>query len=149
MPHASDLEEFGLEVERENHALITPPTRSTTRAGGSVLPLTTPTKEQRTLLQSSNSRTPTFIQQRGSGILKWTILLLALTMAVFLHLQQESDTTQYVEQTLLADVEECIDDPEFSIMLKSEKNCASYIANRRKGYHQETYNGFPRSTPSQ
>ena len=128
MPHASDLEEFGLEVERENHALITPPTR-TTRAGGSVLPLTTPTKEQRTLLQTSNSRTPTFIQQRGSGILKWTILLLALTMAVFLHLQQESDTTQYVEQTLLADVEECIDDPEFSIMLKSEKNCASYVAN--------------------
>ena len=128
MPHASDLEEFGLEVERENHALITPPTR-TTRAGGSVLPLTTPTKEQRTLLQSSNSRT--FIQQRGgSGILKWTILLLALTMAVFLHLQQESDTTQYVEQTLLlADVEECIDDPEFSLMLKSEKNCASYVAN--------------------
>ena len=127
MPHASDLEEFGLEVERENHALITPRTR--TRAGGSVLPLTTPTKEQRTLLQTSNSRTPTFIQQRGSSILKWTILLLALTMAVFLHLQQESDTTQYVEQTLLADVEECIDNPEFSIMLKSEKNCASYVAN--------------------
>jgi len=24
MPHASELEEFGLEVEQENHSLITP-----------------------------------------------------------------------------------------------------------------------------
>ena len=29
MPHASELEEFGLEVEQENHALITP-TRTNT-----------------------------------------------------------------------------------------------------------------------
>jgi len=127
MPSAKELEEFGLEVEQEHHSLIGP-----SNGGASASPapsrrhslsLSTPSKEQRSLLQSSNVRPSRLLRL---GIFKWSILVLSLAIVVFVHLKQERDETDYVEAQL-PEVEACEDDPEFSVMVKSEKNCATYV----------------------
>jgi len=108
MPHASELEEFGLEVEQENHALISP-TRTNTN-------LSIPTKEQRLRLQSSNIRR----KPGGVVILKLASLLLALTIVVFINVGKESEETEYIEEEELlnGNKEICIDDPQ----------CTTYMA---------------------
>mmetsp|Transcript_18046 Transcript_18046/g.39308 ORF Transcript_18046/g.39308 Transcript_18046/m.39308 type:complete len:856 (+) Transcript_18046:95-2662(+) len=131
MPLAAELEEFGLEVEEEEHhslvadsevgiGHVSAPSRR------HALSLTTPSKEQRSLLQSSNNFSNTTRLLRP-GILKWATLVLALAIVVFVHLGQERDETEYVELTL-PDVEICQDDPEFTLMVRSEKNCATFVS---------------------
>ncbi len=86
MPHASELEEFGLEVEREHHALISSGGAESPSAAARRHhhPLSTPSKEQRSLLQTVNARPSSRLLK--PGILKWAALVLALAVAVFLHL---------------------------------------------------------------
>ena len=122
MPHASELEEFGLEVERENHALITP-TRTISSNG---LHLQTPSKEQRALLQSANTRNT----RVGTSVLKWAALILLLAIVVFHHLSQESEETSYVETEFIeaGEIEICQDNPEFSLMFKNQpQTCATFV----------------------
>eukprot|EP01082_Thalassiosira_pseudonana_P011108 g10114.t1 g10114 contig4:1247182-1247772(-) len=92
MPRAADLEEFGLEVEHENHALIS---ENNSRLGNttrrSPLDISTPSKEQRSLLQSINT-SPSRLPLRP-GMLKWASLVIVLAVIVFLNIGQESEET--------------------------------------------------------
>eukprot|EP00581_Thalassiosira_minuscula_P001807 CAMPEP_0183745222 /NCGR_PEP_ID=MMETSP0737-20130205/66129_1 /TAXON_ID=385413 /ORGANISM="Thalassiosira miniscula, Strain CCMP1093" /LENGTH=441 /DNA_ID=CAMNT_0025980881 /DNA_START=49 /DNA_END=1375 /DNA_ORIENTATION=+ len=126
MPLASELEEFGLEVEHEHHALVgssssagASPRR---HMGGIGTRLSIPCEEERSILKSVYR--PRFVRP---GILKWATLILALAIVVFHHLGQESDETEYVEFNL-PEVEFCEDDNvEFAKMVPGEESCASYI----------------------
>ena len=122
MPNASELEEFGLELEQEHHALIVlsdddddavaageempGETSATTTLRRTRVALSTPSKEQRSLLQSVNVRPPQILRP---GILKWATLLIALAFVVFLNLGQESEVAITVEAAL-PDVDVCEDD---------------------------------------
>eukprot|EP00578_Thalassiosira_sp_NH16_P017589 CAMPEP_0181119804 /NCGR_PEP_ID=MMETSP1071-20121207/23795_1 /TAXON_ID=35127 /ORGANISM="Thalassiosira sp., Strain NH16" /LENGTH=380 /DNA_ID=CAMNT_0023204371 /DNA_START=277 /DNA_END=1416 /DNA_ORIENTATION=- len=222
MPLSSELEEFGLEVEEEeeeeHHALIDPgaaefttPSRRT-HANAHSLSLSTPSKEQRNLLQSANIRPSRFPRP---GILKWAVLVMALAIAVFLHLGRESAETEYVEEAMpdvevvcededfdlcayartvdpgperegrcrkplshededappkqLKDMcrkscglcgttafkaesndgEVCEDDPEFTIMIKSERSCASFVSNMGQDPLRESHCNRPIGIPDE
>jgi len=126
MPLSSDLEEFGLEVEHEHHALVGPSSSGASprrQMGGIGSRLSTPSKEQRSILKSVNYR-PRYVRP---GILKWATLILALAIVVFRHVEKESDEAEYVE-FFLPGVELCEDDNvEFAKMVPGEESCASYI----------------------
>jgi translation elongation factor EF-1beta len=78
MPRASELEEFGLEVESEHHALM-----QQTSNSRQPLELASPTKRQVKLLQSTNTK------RFRPGMLKWALLVFALAVIVFLNIGQE------------------------------------------------------------
>jgi hypothetical protein len=97
MPDASALEEFGLEVEHENHALVTNSGSSsadTTFASfsNSKRRPTTPSKVQRSLLASTNvkySRLRVSAIQRP-GVLKWSLIVIIFAaVIVFFNIGQE------------------------------------------------------------
>ena len=115
MPHASELEEFGLEVEQENHSLITPARTKTN--------LSIPPKEQRLRLQSTNVRR----KSGGVVILKLASLLLALTIVVRVHVGKESEETEYIEEEELmnGNKEICVDDPKCADYIKQAGNLRS------------------------
>ncbi|KAL3758548.1 hypothetical protein ACHAWU_008302 [Discostella pseudostelligera] len=139
MPHASDLEEFGLEVEHEHHALMGSSSDAadmseysvgasssslTTHRRAQHIALSTPSKEQRSLLQSINVRPPRLLRP---GMFKWATLMIGLALVVFLNLGQESEEANYFEEGL-PDIEICEDDDiAFSNMFKSESDCATFV----------------------
>ena len=141
MPHALELEEFGLEVEREHHALIGSSdddaaaatdgaiSSSATHRRMQHVALSTPSKEQRSLLQSINVRPPRLLRP---GMFKWATLLIALAFVVFLNLGQESEEAIYFEEAL-PEVDVCEDDDiAFTNMFKSESNCATFVTSSSK-----------------
>lgn len=96
MPLPSELEEFGLEVEhepehgREDASLLRAEREhSPARHRAGVRPfslLSTPSKEQRSLLQSSNGRPARFIRP---GDIRWAALVLATAAVALVHLGRE------------------------------------------------------------
>ncbi|KAL7534270.1 hypothetical protein ACHAWF_004771 [Thalassiosira exigua] len=121
MPHPSELEEFGLEVEHEHQALVpgssssaaTPSPSPTShrspvanvcgdgsRARDTPFPthLATPSKDQRSLLESTNFRPSRF--KPHPGTLKWTALVLLPVVVTLLCLGVERDEVVIVEASL-------------------------------------------------
>lgn len=160
MPHASELEEFGLEVEHEHHALMGSSSEaadmSDSSAGASSssstnhrraqhIALSTPSKEQRSLLQSINVR-PRLLRP---GMFKWATLMIGLTLVVFLNLGQESEEANYFEEAL-PDIEMCEDDDiAFSNMFKSESDCATFVKASSKKVDMTTRCNQPIGIPDE
>ena len=98
MPDASALEEFGLEVEHENHALVTNSGSASSKANNhqfasfSNRKQPTPSKEQRSLLASTNVRYRKLrinAAQRPT-VLKWSFLVIIIAaIIVFFNIEQE------------------------------------------------------------
>jgi len=104
MPDASALEEFGLEVEHEHHALVTnadssvssstknPKFASFSNRKQPMPPTTTPTKDQMSLLASTNVKyTKLRINAtQRCGVLKWSFLVIIIAaIIVFFNIEQE------------------------------------------------------------
>ena len=99
MPDASALEEFGLEVEHENHALVTNSGSSASTktnnhqfASFSNRKQPTPSKEQRSLLASTNVkyRKLRINAAQRPGVLKWSFLVIIIAaIIVFFNIEQE------------------------------------------------------------
>ncbi len=135
MPHALELEEFGLEVEQEHHALMGSSDDAASAADGATststthrrtqhVALSTPSKEQRSLLQSINVRPARLLRP---GMFKWATLLIALALVVFLNIGQESEEAIYFEEAL-PNIDTCEDDDiAFTNMFKSENNCFEFV----------------------
>ena len=148
MPHALELEEFGLEVEQEHHALMSSSDETTSAADGATssstthrrtqqVALSTPSKEQRSLLQSINVRPARLLRP---GMFKWATLLIALALVVFLNLGQESEEAVYFEEAL-PDIDTCEDDDvAFTNMFKSESNCFEFVLASSKNGKKERCN---------
>ncbi|KAL7540797.1 hypothetical protein ACHAWF_006788 [Thalassiosira exigua] len=156
MPHPSELEEFGLEVERElnggeereRRPLVGsgPPSSAAAPAhapargddGGDFgfrprrLPLhvSTPPKDQRSsLLRHSSNFEP--LRKPRPGTAKWAAVVLLLAVAALLYLSIEQGEAEIVESSLPDNAEACRDDDVgFAAMTKAEESCADYLANR-------------------
>ena len=98
MPDASALEEFGLEVEHENHALVTNSGSASSKANNhqfasfSNRKQPTPSKEQRSLLASTNVkyRKLRINAAQRPTVLKWSFLVIIIAaIIVFFNIEQE------------------------------------------------------------
>jgi hypothetical protein len=96
MPRASELEEFGLEVESEHHALIAEQNSARkSRPLGVHFELSSPTKQQIALLQSTNTPRKGILRP---GMLRWATLVIVLAIIVFMNIGQERDDVLIEEE---------------------------------------------------
>lgn len=107
MPRASELEEFGLEVESEHHALVS---SNNNNNSGLRRPLelssSAPTKAQLTILQSTNARSSSLLFSKPS-LFKWALVVMFLAIIVFTNVGRENreDTARFGERESMEELE--------------------------------------------
>ncbi len=136
MPDASALEEFGLEVEHENHALVTNSGSSSASlktnnhqfASFSNRKQPTPSKEQRSLLASTNVkyRKLRINAAQRPTVLKWSFLVIIIAaIIVFFNIEQE----ELIEEAITPeDTEAKSDQKKFHLLRPKTKAVQESVA---------------------
>eukprot|EP00984_Skeletonema_dohrnii_P001069 scaffold334_cov96-Skeletonema_dohrnii-CCMP3373.AAC.1 len=149
MPDASALEEFGLEVEHENHALVTNSGSSASSKNNNhqfasfsnKKRTISPSKEQRSLLESTNVKY-TKLRMNATqrpGVLKWSFLVIIVAVIiVFFNIGQE----EIIDEAITAEDTEAkkLNDKTYHLLrpkAKVQEDVASVVVDDKREKEEE------------